>query len=151
VGGLVNRPGPILIPPQSTLSVLRAVTAAGGLREYLRVKDATLVRALPNGEQVHVKLNFDDMLAGRAPDLALRPGDILNIPQTASTLTQEWFLRNMLLGPFNVGLRYDPLAQYNANRVLKTQADGGDGLLQGIRTTLGTSLPEAFVPPVPQP
>ena len=50
---------------------------------------------------------------------------------------QEWFFRSMIPGPFNVGLHYDPLAQYNANRVLQQNA-GNAGVLQGIRSTLGS-------------
>jgi polysaccharide export outer membrane protein len=150
VAGLVNRPGPVLIPPQSTLSVLRAVMAAGGLRDYLDVKEATLIRAVPSGEQVHVKLALADMLAGRTPDLALRPGDILHIPYTVDSFVQEWAFRNLIPGPFNVGLHYDPLAQYNASRVLQ-QNVGKSSVLQGIRSTLGSTLPQAFIPAVPTP
>ncbi len=150
VDGVVNRPGPIMIPPRSTLSVLRAVMAAGGLRDYLDVKDATLIRTGANGEDVHVKLNLSEMLAGRKPDVALLAGDILHIPYTVDTFMQEWFFRNLIPGPFNVGLHYDPLAQYNANRALQGTT-GNNGVLQGIRSTLGSTLPGAFIPPVPTP
>lgn len=153
ISGLVNRPGPIMIPPQSTLSVVRAISAAGGLREYIDVKEATLVREMPDGEQVHVKLDLGDMLKGRAPDLALKPGDVLQLPHTLDTFTQEWFFRNVLVGPFSVGVRYDPLAQYNANRAI--EADEGLGgnasLTSSIRTSLATSIPSLVVSPPPQP
>jgi polysaccharide export outer membrane protein len=150
VDGVVNRPGPIMIPPRSTLSVLRAVMAAGGLRDYLDVKDATLIRTGANGEDVHVQLNLSEMLAGRKPDVALLAGDILHIPYTVDTFMQEWFFRNLIPGPFNVGLHYDPLAQYNANRALQ-QNTGNGGVLQGIRSTLGSTLPQTFIPPVATP
>ncbi len=150
VAGLVNRAGPILIPPQSSLSVLRAVMAAGGLRDYLDVKEATLMRTLENGETVHVKLDLGGMLAGRTPDLALKAGDILHVPYTVDTFAQEWFFRNMLPGPFNVGLHYDPLAQYNAERALRDRTTSGD-VLRSIRTSLGTAVPGAFIPPAPAP
>jgi polysaccharide export outer membrane protein len=147
VDGLVNRPGPILIPSQSTLSVLRAVMAAGGLRDYLDVKDATLIRTGADGKDAHVKLNLSEMFAGRTPDVALRAGDILHIPYTLDTFMQEWFFRNLIPGPFNVGLHYDPLAQYNANRALQ-QNNLGNNVLQGVRSTLGSTIPQAFIPPV---
>jgi protein involved in polysaccharide export with SLBB domain len=150
VDGLVNRPGPIMIPPRSTLSVLRAVMAAGGLRDLLTVRDATLIRTDSSGADVHVKLNLSEMFAGREADIALRPGDILHIPHTVDTYVQDWFFRNMMPGPFNVSLHYDPLAQYNAQRVLQ-DSGSNDSLRNSIRATLGSTLPNAFIPPVQQP
>ncbi len=150
VTGLVNAPGPVVIPPSSTLSVLRAIAAAGGLREYVDFKEATLIRELPDGNDAHVKLDLKGMLAGRLPDVALRGGDILYVPGNADTFVQEWFLRNMIPGPFNVSLHYDPLAQYNANRAIDQQGVS-DNLAQAIRASLATSSPDAFVPPVTQP
>jgi len=149
VDGLVNRPGPIMIPPRSSLSALRAVTAAGGLRDLLDVKDATLIRTAADGQDLHVKLNLSEMFAGRQPDVALRAGDILHIPYTLDTFLQDWFFRNLIPGPFNVSLHYDPLAQYNANRAIKASND--DDLIQGIRSSLGSTLPNVFIPPVQQP
>ncbi len=152
VGGLVNRPGPILIPPDSTLSVVRAVTAAGGLRDYLDVKEATLVRKLTDGDQVHVKLDLGKMLVGRAPDLELKPGDVLQIAHTADTFVQEWFFQNVMVGPFSVGMRYDPLAQYNASRAIRSSRGAyGGSLSQSITNSLASSIPSLLIPPVPAP
>ncbi len=149
VTGLVTAPGPVPIPPSSSLSVLRAIAAAGGLREYVQFHEATLIRALPGGEDAHMKLDLAGMLAGRTPDLPLRGGDILYVPGNLDTFLQEWFLRNMIPGPFNVSLHYDPLAQYNANRALQDQYN--NDVIQGIRSTLGSTIPGAFIPPVPAP
>ncbi len=148
VAGLVNRPGPIIIPPRSKLSVLKALGAAGGLRDLLSVTDATLIRKEDDGESVRVKLNLAEMYAGKTPDFALRAGDILHIPYTIDTFMQDWFFRNLIPGPFNVSLRYDPLAQYNANRALR---DENNSLRQGIRQSLGSTIPGAFIPPAPAP
>ena len=149
--GLIQRPGPLILPDGSELSVLRAIAAAGGIREYINVKEGTLVRRLANGEQVHVKLALGDMLAGKAPDIALKPGDILEVPHTADTLAQEWFVRNIQLGPFSLQLRYDPLAQYNANRAISANSRNGGTLNNAIRTSLATTIPSVIVPPVANP
>jgi protein involved in polysaccharide export with SLBB domain len=143
VTGLVNLPGAIQVPPRSDISVLRALASAGGLQPYLQVKEGLLVRALPNGEQVQVRLDIDAMRSGRSPDLALRPGDVLEIPHTAETLVQEWFLRNVLVGPFSVGVRYDPLAQYNTDRAIKA-TDNNNNVQDSI---LGV-IPSLLVPQV---
>jgi polysaccharide export outer membrane protein len=140
VTGLVNLPTPIPVPPNSSLSVLRAISAAGGVREYLAVKDATLVRRLADGRQVQVKLPLDDILAGRAPDLEMKPGDILMVPQTVDTMAQEWARANLLIGPFRVGVNYDPLSQYNVNRALDARLVGRNGIVD----TIGSDLPLLF-------
>lgn len=146
VSGLVNAPGPVAVPPQSTLSVQQAIAAAGGLREYLDVKEATLVRMLPTGERVQAKLDLRNMLAGLTPDFALKSGDILRVSHTPDTMFQEWFVRNILVGPFSVGVRYDPLAQYNASRALENPQ-----LRSSIQQSLGSTIPSLLVPPVPAP
>jgi hypothetical protein len=95
---------------------------------------------------------LQDVYAGLAPDLALRPGDILEIPHTFDTIAQEWFVKNMLLGPFQVGVRYDPLAQYNANRALnEANQFNQQSLNQAILQSIGSGLPQLFVPPVTPP
>mgnify|MGYP005854990347 CR=1 FL=1 len=148
VNGLVNAPGAVPVPPAASTTVLRAIAASGGLRDYLTVKEATLVRTLADGREVHVKLDVGEMLAGRTPDMALRPGDILRVPHTADTMFQEWFVRNVMVGPFSVGVRYDPLGQYNANRALRRD----DGRLQeSIRQSLGSAIPGLLIPPVTAP
>lgn len=149
VTGLIQRPGPILMPDHSELSVLRAIAAAGGIREYIQVEEATLTRRLSDGEQVMVELNLGEMLAGKAADLALHPGDVLHIPHTVDTVLQQWAIQNILIGPFQLRLSYDPLAQYNAERALRQDNDISLG--DAIRSSLGSSIPSIVVPPVTTP
>lgn len=145
--GLVNQQGPIPIPRSSTLSLQRAVATAGGFREDLNVKEATLVRSLSDGRRVRVKLNVDKILAGDEPELALRAGDIIEFPHTLDTIAQQWFARNILVGPFQMTVQYDPLEQYNANRAL---SGPNVGLKGAIRSSIGSSIPGILIPP-PQP
>lgn len=146
MSGLVNRPGPLLLPAGGSLSLLRAIAAVGGLRDYIHVREGTLIRTLKSGEQVQVKLDLEKILCGAAPDIALCPGDVLDVPHTADTLFQEWFHQNILVGPFRIGVSYDPLQQYNADRALERQ-----GVRNGILQSLGSGIPGIFVPPVPVP
>jgi hypothetical protein len=143
--GLVNLPGPIPIPIDSEMSVLQAIAAAGGTREYLDVKEGTLVRELANGENVHVKLALSDMMAGKVEDLKLKPGDVLMIPHTVDTFVQDWARSNLLFGPFRVGVNYDPLSQYNVNRAIKNQTVNRNG----ITNTIASDLPLLFRNPFP--
>lgn len=125
--GLVNAPAPILIPKHGAISLVRAIAAAGGLRDLLDPEEATLWRRLPNGEQVRVKLALADVMDGTLPDVDLRPGDVLDIPHTAATRLREWAAMNIRIGPFGVTGMYDPVADYRA-RILRD--DGNSNIIR---------------------
>lgn len=148
ISGVVNRPGPILIPRSSSLGFRTVIAAVGGFRDYLTVRDATLLRRLPDGQVVRVKLEVNKIMNGELPDLQLRAGDVVQVPSTLDTFAQEWVLKNLLLGPFRLGVNYDPLAQYNANRVI---AEDGSATSNAVRQSLGSNLPSVIVPPVVPP
>lgn len=145
VTGLVNIPGPIPIPKNGNLSLARTIAAAGGLRDFLNPREATLWRRLANGEQVRVKLSLEDVLAGKTPDLALHPGDILDVPHTAETRFLEWVAANVRLGPFGVTAVYDPLADRRA-RILRN--DNGNVWRESFLQTLRSGVGNVLVPPV---
>lgn len=147
VTGLVNLPGPVLVPPDSSVSVLHAVYACGGLRDLLDPVEATLVRTLADGKRAHVKLDLEGILAGKEPDIALRAGDILTVPHTSDTRLREWAINNLRIGPFSMGVAYDPLAQYNVHQALNEDLGFG----RSIRQTLQYGIPNLLVPQVPIP
>ncbi|MFW6154489.1 MAG: polysaccharide biosynthesis/export family protein [Planctomycetota bacterium] len=93
VGGLVNAPRPQMYPPGTTVNVLQALAGSAGLRTDVTPKTATLVRRMPNGEDVHVELDLQRMWKGQDPNIALRPGDILWVPETPLTKVQEFINR----------------------------------------------------------
>lgn len=97
VGGLVNAPRPIVVPPSSELSILHALAAAGGLRTDVFPKEATLIRRMPDGRDIQVKLDLDRMTTGRDPNIALAAGDILWVPDTLATRVQDWINRNVFI------------------------------------------------------
>ncbi len=96
VGGLVNVPAPQTYPPGTHVTVLQALTAAGGLREDLLPAEATLIRRV-NGKDVHVKLDLDRLSKGKEENLALAPGDILWVPHTAGTRIHDFINRTVYL------------------------------------------------------
>jgi polysaccharide export outer membrane protein len=148
VTGLVNQPGAISVPANTQLSIRRVIATAGGLREYLDIKDATLIRRLDNGEQVQVKIKLNDVLKGEEVDVAMQAGDILDVTPNLDTFVQEWAMRNLLLGPFQVTVRYDPLAQYNANRALESDRLFGGNAASSIRSSLASEIPQLLIPQV---
>lgn len=144
--GLVNVPGPIPVPPHGKMSLVQALAAAGGVRDFLEPKDATLWRTLPDGQRVRVQLDVNEILAGRDEDILLAAGDVVQIPHTLDTRFREWVAANLRVGPFGVGVQYDALQQYNFQRALDDTDDGGfgrtitDSLRFGLQNSLNQSL-----------
>ena len=58
-------------------------------------KEATLIRRMPDGKDVHVKLDLDRITTGKDPNIKLAAGDILWVPDTIATRVQDWINRNI--------------------------------------------------------
>ena len=80
VGGEVLRPG--LVPLHGDLTALQAVLEAGGLKETSRSGSVMLLRPDDNGTPKTIAINVDDVLHNRAPDVPLRPADVLYVPKS---------------------------------------------------------------------
>lgn len=97
VGGLVNGPAPQSYPPGTQINILQAIAAAGGLRTDISPKEGTLIRRMPNGADVRVKLNLDRLERGADDNIMLAAGDILWVPHTWETRVQDFINRNFFL------------------------------------------------------
>jgi protein involved in polysaccharide export with SLBB domain len=97
VGGLVARAAPQEYPPGARINILQAIAAAGGLRTDIIPREGTLIRRLPDGTDVHVKLDMNRLAMGADPNLELAPGDILWVPHTLETRVQEFINRNIFM------------------------------------------------------
>lgn len=95
VGGLVNAPRPQTYPAGVDVTVLQAIAASGGLRTDVTPREATLIRRMPDGEDVHVRLDLHRLRTGRDPNIKLAAGDILWVPETIETRVQDWVNRNI--------------------------------------------------------
>jgi len=62
------------------LTALEAITMSGGFTGIAAKNQATLTR-VENGQKVTIPLPFSDIAAGRAKNVYLRPGDIVNVPE----------------------------------------------------------------------
>jgi polysaccharide biosynthesis/export protein len=130
VTGLVNVQGAIPVPPGSKLSLVRAIAHAGGLRDFLEPREATLWRKLPDGTDARVKLNIADMIALKEPDIDLQAGDVIDVPHTIETRAREWAMNNIKFGPFGIGVSYDPV-QFALFR--STQSNNNNGVGRILR------------------
>ncbi|NLF29336.1 MAG: hypothetical protein GX591_00445 [Planctomycetes bacterium] len=93
VGGLVNAPRPQAYPPGTSVNVLQALAGSAGLRTDVTPSTATLVRRMPNGEDVQVRLDLKRIMKGKDPNIDLQPGDILWVPETSLTKLQDFVNR----------------------------------------------------------
>lgn len=145
VTGLVNAPGPISVPKDGKLMLSRVVAAAGGLRDFLEPEEATIWRQMPDGDQVRAKVPLLDVMSGKVADIALKPGDLLDVPHTPKTRALEWVAANVRLGPFGVTAMYDPVADRRA-RILQED----DGVARRLfLQNVSTGLAELLVPTAP--
>jgi protein involved in polysaccharide export with SLBB domain len=144
--GLVNVPGPIPLPLGESVSLVRAVAAAGGLVDFLEPQEATLWRKLDDGKQVRVKLDMAKIMVGEEDDIALLAGDVLDVPHTAHTRFRQWFAQNIRFGPFGVTAVYDPVADYRA-RILRDDNNDNSLLRYSIINSLGGGITNIVAPP----
>jgi len=97
VGGLVNRPGPQVLPPGARLSMLQLLASAGGLRTDVFPRAGTLLRRMPDGRDVRVKLNLNRIKSGEDENILLAAGDVLWVPETIETRVQDFINKNVFL------------------------------------------------------
>jgi len=80
VGGEVLRPG--LLPLRGEVTALQAVLEAGGLKDTSRGSTVSLLRLNDNGMPQTYSLNVNAILSNKAPDVVLRPSDVLYVPKS---------------------------------------------------------------------
>jgi polysaccharide export outer membrane protein len=66
---------------QSNLSVLQAISAAGGLAQFANGKKIYVLRS-KNGQQVRLPFHYDAVIKGKHPEenILLEPGDTVVVP-----------------------------------------------------------------------
>jgi polysaccharide export outer membrane protein len=74
---------PQALPYREGMTVLDAVLAAGGLGQFAAGNRARVVRS-ENGKQMEIKIKLDALVntGDMKQNVALRPGDVLVVPET---------------------------------------------------------------------
>jgi polysaccharide export outer membrane protein len=83
VVGDVQRAGAFNLGGQRTISVLSALSMAGGLGRTAKPEHALIFQPAPGGQHREVAVNIRQILKGKAEDLALRPNDVLVVPTSS--------------------------------------------------------------------
>lgn len=85
VVGEVQRPGGYVLNERDTISVLQALSLAGGLTANAAPKKAKILRDKSgNSGREEVASNVRKILSGNSPDVDLHPDDILFVPDSIS-------------------------------------------------------------------
>lgn len=83
VVGDVRTPGGYVIDNASSMTVLKAIAMAQGTNSTAKLDHAKLVRKTPQGSQ-EFPLPLKQIMSQKAPDMALRPDDIVFVPTSAA-------------------------------------------------------------------
>ncbi len=82
--GEVNKPGGFILNDKESMSVLQALSLAGGTTRFAKTNSARVLRPDAGGNRTEVALNLKNVLAGRANDVPLKSQDILFVPNNAT-------------------------------------------------------------------
>ena len=78
VMGEVNTAGPQ--PLKGEMTVLQALAAAGGFKDFANTKNIRVLRRGANGAQTTLSFNYKDAIRGAAKPIVLQPGDTIIVP-----------------------------------------------------------------------
>ena len=76
--GQVKRPG--TFPFQQNMTVLQAVTLAGGFTPIASKNKTTITRKI-EGKELIIRAQVDKISKGEKPDISLQAGDIIHVPE----------------------------------------------------------------------
>jgi len=79
VEGEVKRPG--VYDYQKGLTALNACILAGGFDKYAAPNRTIIIRK-EGDEQTTIQINLDDVRPGKVPDVELKPGDRIHVPES---------------------------------------------------------------------
>lgn len=82
VVGDVKRPAGIILEDRDDLTVLQAVAMTEGLNRTASKNKARIFRKTEDGSKIEIPVRMGDILAGKAPDIALAANDVLFIPDS---------------------------------------------------------------------
>ena len=80
--GNVGRPGGYVMTENETMSLTQAVALAGGWTPNASLGSARILRASGGAEREQIPANIKKIMQNKAPDLELRPDDILYVPNS---------------------------------------------------------------------
>lgn len=80
--GAVRNPGAVEMTSSMPVTLLAAIARAGGPSEQASKSGVQIRRRDASGQEQVIKANLKDILSGKAPDVDLLPGDVINVPES---------------------------------------------------------------------
>lgn len=80
--GAVNSPQAILFPPEQPLTLMDAISRAGGFNRFANRKAVQLTRAFPDGHTEKYSIDADGVLSGKGDSWVLQTGDVIFVPES---------------------------------------------------------------------
>jgi len=77
--GQVNRPG--AFPFSNGMTVIEAITKAGGFTELASPNGTSVSRSRGPAGPSRIRVSVGDIQSGKASDFVLKPGDIITVPE----------------------------------------------------------------------
>lgn len=96
VVGDVNRSGGFVLDGRQVLTVEEALALAGGGAKAAALSRVQLVRSLKDGRKEAITVSLKDIYKGKAPDVALKDGDVVYVPTSTGRLVTEQALQAAL-------------------------------------------------------
>jgi len=100
IGGEVARPRMINIT--NPMKIINAITMAGGTTYNAKLKNVVLIRYNETDTADTYLLDVKQILSGKAPDLALRPYDIIFVPKTSIAKADQYMQHIWNVLPTNI-------------------------------------------------
>lgn len=113
VGGEVGTPGVVLLKG-TPVNCLQALMASGGLRSSARLDSILLIRHLGQNQAEVKRLDLRQVLKGAAPDLRLKPFDVVFVPRSKIgkvNLFVEQYINGLM--PRNIIFPYNLNTNFN--------------------------------------
>jgi hypothetical protein len=104
VVGLVNKPGAFPYPANTHYNLMQAIAFSGGVDEIADPRYVRVYREGRNGQMVDATFELNGISPVGAPNIRIKPGDIVSVEQTGRTR------RNLLIAEvlrLNVGVSYN--------------------------------------------
>ncbi len=84
--GNVTKPGGFVLTDDESMSVSKAIALAGGWDKTAKLSDARVLRASGGAEREQIPANVSKIMHNKAPDIQMRPDDILFIPNSTGKM-----------------------------------------------------------------
>ena len=82
VSGAVSKPGLYEVPRDEPVTVLKAVTLAGGTTDRASEKKVQILRTGENGERMTVQVDLKKIKRGKVDDVVLQKDDVVLVPES---------------------------------------------------------------------